>query len=218
LQAKGYLPSTNAWRLRPASIYGGGSTATAIALTYINNMEAVMAGNGTTPVPTYAAAVMNSESGHYIQIKLWLLSQAGETQDLFLNDLTITSAAGNSSAQSIIANAVRVSFTFEDDEFDLSGEGYTATGASDTVIYGNDADTLYAIPTTSANVLLGTAPTAPAVVTPVSTTPALYQLYENVPTLVTINIYVEGWDEDANNDVILAGFNIAFGFTIANAA
>ncbi len=218
LQAKGYLPSGTPWRLRPATIYGGGSDATSIALTYISNMEAVMAGNGTTPTPTYTAATSNSDGGHYIQIKLWLLSQAGETQDLFLNDLTIASAEGNSSAQSIIVNAVRVSFTFEDNQFDLSGEGYTPVGLSTSFIYGNDADTLYAIPTTLDNVLLGTPPTAPAVATPVSSTPALYQLNENVPTLVTINIFVEGWDEDANNDVILAGFNISFGFTIANAA
>lgn len=42
----------------------------------------------------------------------------------------------------------------------------------------------------------------------------VFTLGSEVPTLVTVVIYVEGWDSDTTNAIISAAFNISFKFSI----
>ncbi len=190
------------WRLQPSTVLGGGSTATAISLTYINNINAVMAGDPVTP-PSYATATANSSTGHYVTIEFYLLSQSSSAENVALTGLTISSSTGNSTAQNIISNAVQVAFTFDDE-----------TTLSSAFVYGNDPDYAETIPVEGSTAVPAPTATAPTVSTPVTTTASLYSLQPNTPTLVTVTIFIEGWDEDASNDIIRAFFDISFGFSI----
>ncbi len=45
----------------------------------------------------------------------------------------------------------------------------------------------------------------------------IVSLTQNTPQLVTVRIYIEGWDETANNAIIAAKFNISFQFAFRQA-
>jgi hypothetical protein len=199
----GVLDPTKPWRLQPSTVLGGGSTTTAISLTYINNINAVMAGPAVSP--TYSAATADSSTGHYVTIELYLLSQSSEAQNVALTNLVISSSAGNTGAQTAISNAVQVAFTFDD-----------ATTLSQTYVYGNDHDYDEEIPVTGQSPIGAPTADAPtvAVANPTGATASLYSLQPNTPTLVTVVIFIEGWDQDASNDIIRAFFDISFGFSI----
>ncbi|MDP3130474.1 MAG: hypothetical protein Q8N15_03950, partial [Bacillota bacterium] len=42
----------------------------------------------------------------------------------------------------------------------------------------------------------------------------IYSVAQNVPTLFTVRIYIEGWDSDTTNAVLAAAFNISFKFSL----
>ncbi|MCK7485959.1 MAG: hypothetical protein MZU97_10720 [Bacillus subtilis] len=42
----------------------------------------------------------------------------------------------------------------------------------------------------------------------------LFNLIANTPTKVTIRIWIEGWDAQANNNLVGAVFNMSFGFIV----
>jgi hypothetical protein len=199
----GILDLAKPWRLQPSTVLGGGSSATTIALTYINNINAVMA--GTEAIPTYSAATPDSSTGHYVTIELYLLSQSSEAQNVALTNLVISSSDGNTGAQTAISNAVQVAFTFAD--------GATT---SQTFVYGNAPDYDEFIPVVGQTAIGAPTATAPTVATAIDDGPTgtLYTLQPNTPTLVTVVIFIEGWDQDASNDIIRAFFDISFGFSI----
>ncbi len=42
----------------------------------------------------------------------------------------------------------------------------------------------------------------------------IYSLAQNVPTLFTVRIYIEGWDSDTTNAILAAAFSISFKFSL----
>ncbi len=107
----GSLILTSPWRLKPVTVLGNIDTTyyndPQDGFTYINNIDAVVAGDGVTTLPTYAIATDNLYAGHYITLEFWMLSQADADKNIVLDSYSISSTVGNSTAQANIANATR---------------------------------------------------------------------------------------------------------------
>jgi hypothetical protein len=201
------------WRLKPATIISNEGTINdpQEELYFINNIDLVRAGNGTTPLPAYTVATDNANSGYYITLQFWMLSQSDDSKAIELNSFSITSGTGNSTPQSNVINATRLAFWGDDTEY-ADDAGLTGSVGS-TSIFGLDGDYSYAIETSGTDVLAPTpSPAAPVVNGTASAVASIFTLQSNTPTMMTVVIYIEGWDADASNDIILANFDIAFSF------
>jgi hypothetical protein len=212
-------PGTNTipWRLKPATILDddGLTDDPQDGFFYIDNIDLVRGSTSGTPVvPHYASATDNSNTGFYVTLQFWMLSQADEDKAIVLNSFSIGSTTGNSSAQDNIANATRLAL-WGDDTLHSGSAGVTPV-VGNSFIFGTDTDYAYAIERSDAS--FETAPTpvgAPTVNTTAAAAGTIYTLQPNTPTLITVVIYIEGWDQHASNDIILANFDIAFSFAYA---
>lgn len=231
--------SANPWRVSPSSIINvgyGDYSAKSLSIIDSNDFDN----------RTLVAAQENATDGDYIKLEFYMLLQ-GETTDTSVIELITTSAintaAGNTSNQDVISEAVRLSVWFDDTEYynQLVGSGTGTTG--DALVFGNDIDYDYefiddfatgrdtlALTDTDINgsgsetLTAITGETAPfdgvlnhydLGTNSTATNPAdIFTLTHGVPTLVTVLIYVEGWDADANDNVSLAEFLITFGFQV----
>jgi hypothetical protein len=223
LETEGYFyedPATKLipWRLKPSTtISNEGLTDINDpkgGLYYINNIDAVRDGDGTTPLPAYTIATSNLNSGYYITLEFWMLSQGDDPKGIVLNSFSITSGAGNSTGQSQVINATRLAFWGDDTEY-ADDAGFIGSVGS-TYIFGTDGDYDYSIATTSAAVLAPTpSPAAPTINATAAAVPLLYTLQPNTPTMISVIIFIEGWDAEASNEIILSNFDIAFSFAYA---
>ncbi|MBN2540291.1 MAG: hypothetical protein JXB08_02070 [Bacilli bacterium] len=148
------------------------------------------------------AANANSASGGYIELKFWLLKPAGINSKVTF-DYTITDGGGT---------------TYENAMF------FGTLGDSNQYIFGDDRDldfawtsgmagyTNGALDAPSNTSLLSTAATAS--LGTVNSTEVLTLETANVPELVTIYIWMEGWDQDASNAVMGAAFDISLTFSL----
>jgi hypothetical protein len=199
-------------RLQPSTVLGG----TVEYLSYVNNIAAL----DDVTEPVYAAATENDPNGHYIKLEFWVLSQSEDPKPIELSSFTITAGTNADPDQDDIANAVRLSVRMSE----AAAGDYTPAAPQadgDYYIFGNDGEYDFAFTGTDP-VYSWDANGAPAVTTDALTeypvyasgaaASSVYSLAFNVPTLVEVYIFIEGWDLDADNDIILAQFNIAFGF------
>lgn len=192
---------------------------------------------------TLTSATANDENGDYLELKFWVLleGEANETAALELIDTSaIASNAANSTGQANIANAVRMSIWASDDFF-TAELGHTAD-VGDALVFGNGIDYNYSFvgdfvstQGTTYDTLAGLYTGADeANLTAVNSTtsptdhfdlatyvgagnanPAdIFEIKTNTPTLVTVLIYVEGWDAQTTNSISLAQFDISFGFEV----
>ena len=207
------------WRLKPATLLGNIDTTYYFdpqdGFTYINNIDTVISSDGAT-APTYAIATDNLYAGFYITLEFWMLSQGDESKDIVLNSFSILSDALNSSAQANIQNAVRLAFWGDDSVWEtemLAEDPLFVPVVGNTYIFANDSDYAYVIDTDVTDI---SAPTpqvgTPAINTTAASVASLFTLQPNTPTLMTVVIYIEGWDQHASNAIILANFDIAFSF------
>lgn len=214
LVAAGYLyddPVTRLvpHRLQPSTVLGdheGGAV-----LQYLPNITN----------RNYAPAMVNDNNGQYIMLQFWLLSQSEDPQEIQLSSFVIDALAGglgNTGSQQQVMNAVRIGVVLDDAMWGGTG----AAGRGELFLFGNDpdydfeffeGDTGY-----SATPADNIRPTNYEDFTVYSTASAAGDLYTvnfNIPTLVTVYIFIEGWDADASNEIILAAFNVSFGFKYA---
>jgi hypothetical protein len=219
LEDEGYFyedPSTQLipWRLKPSTTISNQGTVNINdpkgGLYYINNIDAVRAGDGSV-APAYTLATDNLKDGYYITLEFWMLSQADTNKAIALNSFSITSGTGNSTPQSQVINATRLAFWGDDTEY-ADDAGYTGSVGT-TYIFGNDADYDFLIETTDADVAAPTpTPAAPTVNATASAVASIFTLQPNTPTMISVIIFIEGWDLEASNDIILSNFDIAFSF------
>ncbi|HAQ56555.1 MAG TPA: hypothetical protein DCR44_04050 [Acholeplasmatales bacterium] len=180
---------------------------------------------------------VNHASGFVIDLKLWVLSQGSGTGDIVLQDLAIT-ASNAISAQDEVVNAVRLAvwnsleysatptdpaesakiFGLDNDyafAF-LSGQrGYDGDATDSIVALTQDALELlhsewYDFDAVGdlANVYQNDKADADVITT----------LSQNIPTLMVVRVYIEGWDLQTTNAVLAAVFSISFKFTLQDAA
>ena len=206
LIAAGYLQDDvdTPWRLQPSTVLQDATSR----FSYLTDP------NSTTR--TYAAATANDYGGHYIHLEFWILSQSEDAKVIQLNDFAIDAIGigNNTTEQEFVEQAVRLAVWLDDSDWGGAG----ATGEGTMYLFGNDSDYGYTYTSemsgydtvTSAN---NSAPdqTGFTVNTTTSSTD-LYTVNFNIPTLVNVAIYIEGWDAQATNDIILAAFQVSFGF------
>ncbi|MFA6647330.1 MAG: hypothetical protein WCS32_01715, partial [Candidatus Izemoplasmatales bacterium] len=209
---------TDPWNLQPATVldelYG---TPTGKSLSYIETISS----------RTYDTAIKNDPDGHYIELKFWVFSQqADDLRNFNLSSMTI-SATDQDGKKEEVANAVRVSMWMDDSLY-----GSTAT-VGDATIFGNDANYDYdfndgnanetvidennALNTSGGDTYVGALESAIVDVDDAGfTAETIFQIEKETPTLLTILIYVEGWNSFADNDIAESEFNFTFTFNTSD--
>ncbi|XMB71920.1 hypothetical protein RJI07_07415 [Mycoplasmatota bacterium WC30] len=213
------------WKLRPLTAASAPTTAdmtdyTALdlsGLSYITNIE----NEANRALTDGFATLGNSTVGGYVELKFWVVSQA-TANNVVMQDLTIAAAAGDTTA---IADAVHVG-TIEDDTpanenifakdsdygfaftADFAGFNET-TGALNTVVTPATLTALHASFYDSS----GTSTYSDADTT-IGNATVIAALGADSPELVSVIIYIEGWDAEASNSIINASFDISFLFAI----
>jgi len=198
-------------------------------LKSISALDSLRAISGTAPTA-------NATDGDYIQIKFWLYSQSDSSQQIELTGLNInvTGLSSNDSDQNAVANALRMAVYLDsastgagayifgnDTDFGFtwtaSDPGYydpvadtSNTGDTEDLTYGFNS--LNAIGITTAGGELETSVTNYANVLLNNDQTDILTINPQSPTLVTVNIYIEGWDISTTNLIMDANVNIEFGF------
>jgi hypothetical protein len=199
-----YYSGYTAWRLLPVTALAGETTGDTTyddiditALRYLSDNTAA-----TRPL---LAATANSGSGHYLELKFWLMRPAGTKTDVVL-DYTLAGTYGD--AMSI--------GTIGDDLADVTPV---------TKLFGNDLDFAYAWSGSDAgfnddatdsvvNVAGSVATALTAISGSEGTSVINYLEAANVPELVTVRVWLEGWDAETTNAVMGATFTLDLTFTL----
>ena len=218
--------ATTPWRVSPATVvatdYSGYDLKT---INYMDEFD----------TRSLAAATSNSADGQYLELKFWVLLQGDEGTSVpleLIDSSSISSNANNSTNQAEVEDALRMVVWADDSEFATSGG---AEGSA--FIFGNDMDYNYtftgdfAATNTNLNTLGGMEATAGDLddlttlvlgtdhfdldtYTGAVNPKDIFTIQANTPTLLTVLIFVEGWDAQATNNISLAEFDISFGFQI----
>jgi hypothetical protein len=208
LQNAGYVPSVTPWQILPSTIF---STTTTTHDTIDEKALHFIADPTDSARALTLAPFNNSSNGRYVQLQFIVMSQAAEAYPLEMR--TIRMSATNGDVRDNVTEALRLSvwgssstaYTFgRDQDFSYSFDGKSGSSF-------DNLDTIVEIRTTE--------PTSEVIdiwdgTNWIDPTQDIITLAPNTPTLVTVNIYVEGWDIQADNYVIGAYFNISFAFTI----
>nr|MDA3931920.1 hypothetical protein [Mycoplasmatota bacterium] len=185
-----------------------------------------------------ASSLVNSESGGYIELHFWLYSQASEARPVELVTTSITPNGSESAQLQDVAEAVRFGIWMFDDvqpvgdafiygndtefgfEFLVGQAGY-----SDATLFNALSDSGQTTDGTTSFIPITNATTGellPATVTNQervleltgnANTTDIFTITAGVPTLVTVRIYIEGFDAQATNAVVNATFDLSLGFT-----
>lgn len=220
----GYYANLSTWKLQPVSVLNAAyDDIDAKNLTYLSSLT-----NYTRPLASSPAS--NATDGYFIEINFWLYSQADSAKDIVLTTLGVTAADQDGTKEDVV-NAVRLAVWGDDSTYNL------ADGAADEAfIYGLTSDYGFAFvnnglpgfytgtpDTTNFNTLDEKGITTSGALTLASTTSTMatansdviFNLEANTPTLFTVRIYVEGWEEYATNDIVAGIFAINWGFGFA---
>lgn len=165
-----------------------------------------------------------SSPGDYIQFSVWLLSQSAEA-DIAISEFSV-SAANDLTQKDIVVDTVRLSidagaasigtnriFGLNKDydfQFDEGDVGYdSVTPANNQIVEAVETNLI-----TNHHAVFHTngLPEVGESVTEKGDATGVLNLLANTPTKVTIRIWIEGWDAQANNNLIGAVFDIAFSF------
>jgi hypothetical protein len=166
-----------------------------------------------------------STPGEYIQFSVWLLSQSASAQ-IAVSELSLSVPSTQLVEKAIVVNAVRLSLDAGAANFGTKrifglGKDYNFVFGVNDVGYDSITPANNLIDSDVKNDLIalhhavfhtnGT-PTLNESVAAKSDATHVLNLAANTPTKVTIRIWIEGWDAQANNNLIGAVFNIAFSF------
>ncbi|MBN2540145.1 MAG: hypothetical protein JXB08_01325 [Bacilli bacterium] len=201
-----YYASYTAWRLLPVTALAGetsgDTTYDSIDITTLRYLTS--ATSATRPL---AAATANNASGHFLEFKFWLLRPSGTNTNI-LFDYTLAGTYADAMAVGIIGddNLDAAKYTVFGSDLDY-GFAWSASDAG-----FNDDATDSAVNFNGTNGTLDTA--LAAIEGTEGTTVVNYLGTANVPELVTVRVWLEGWDADATNAVMGATFTLAMTFTL----
>ncbi len=202
------------WHLLPVSAISADYASVEPASLKIMNMETrVLSPTGVVVNNNFGGV---AEQGHIIRLKFWVMSQAESSKNLRITSPLVEGTTTFVDVDAMIANSTRLAITRDGT--------YPAGGGSQTgYLYGADMDYLFTFVGTpnedetdtypdtvleeNAAFAVGTAHGDSASV--------IAALTSNTPLLVTVEIFIEGWDEDASNDIIAGSLKVSFNFTIA---
>ncbi|MGD9761522.1 MAG: hypothetical protein AB7U52_03685 [Candidatus Izemoplasmatales bacterium] len=211
LQTAGYLPTLTPWQILPSTIF---STVTQMHDTINEKQLHYLSDTTLATRPLDIATFNNGSNGRYIQFQFVVMSQSDSAEALEMRTIRISATHGD--VRDNVVDATRFSV------WGGTGTAYT---------FGTDSDFAYSFDGRP-NSTFDNVDTIAEIVTAASTTGEVIDVYNevtpawidssqdittlqpNTPTLITVNIYVEGWDVDADNYVIGAEFNVSFAFTI----
>lgn len=173
--------------------------------------------NDITPLPNGNGTIPN---GNYMEFSVWVMSQSVNSR-IAIGDFLVT-ATNDISYKDRVTDTIRMSIT---------------VGTSDSLIYGHDKDLdftyqpgqvgyvpgdtqissgarsaqegLYASYYKDADPGLSTEWTDDK-----SAATEIIELIADTPTKITIRIWIEGWDADADNNLIGAIFSLSFQFIV----
>ena len=176
----------------------------------------------------------NSGTGDYIELKFWLFSQTASA-DIVLADLSITTAAETNplDTQDNVKFAVNLAAW-------KSQEKAVAVTVEPAQIYSIDPDYAFAFTSGMNGAADDSGSSAPYALTLGQQSALLNDhaffagtadvdyvskasdldatvlttLAPDTPSLITVRIYIEGWDAQMTNAVLAAKFNISFGFKV----
>jgi hypothetical protein len=229
------LAYSDPWRLKPATVIQDGYTAyNAKTLSYLDSLTDVDR-SLTEITELEVPALYNDYTGYYIKLELYLLSQAEEARVIEIDPLVTSIYAENDDSNlDIVANATRISIWLDDNV--LSNPTPQTEGSA--FIFGNDTDYGYTFTgegEVNSGSSLGTGGVFNSLSDLISTeafltdsvididatyttgqdiehTADLFTIQPFTPTLVSVLIYIEGWDAQTTNAIVNALFNISFGF------
>jgi hypothetical protein len=185
-----------------------------------------------------ASTDVNVPGGGVVQLRFWVLSQGATQQDLYVSSFSIATSQG--APLNTAVNAMRMSVWAGDFatmspaspyiysqgldygfEWVSGAAGYFATdiytGVGPTATlngFNKISDLIYGYS--------GTGSSAPAFASMAShktannTADVITTLSQGTPQLVTVTFFIEGWDAQMNNDIMLAQFAVSFGFSISD--
>ncbi|MCF7924521.1 MAG: hypothetical protein K9L64_05375 [Candidatus Izimaplasma sp.] len=221
------------WRLSPVTAVQANYDA--VDAKFLNELDSTYETRNLTLSSTY-----NGSGGGYIELHFWLYSQAASARPIEVQDISITTTETDAQLQAI-ADAVRFGIWLDDNsttgdayilgndtefgfEF-LSGQaGYADPLATDPLFNKlNEADkniesatpTPFNKMTNSSDELLNTVTGYDRVLLISGTndnTQDLFTIQPETPTLVTVRIFIEGWDAEATNAIVNANFDLSLGF------
>lgn len=183
---------------------------------------------------TASYSASSTTPGQYIQFSVWILSQAQNSTVTIRN---FDATASNSIVfKNQVMNAVRMSIennqpeTEDNQKFYIFGKDkdYLFTYRSDQFGYDSVTISNNSIPALQKTFLeskhaeyYSSIGGDTSVVGEKSTNLALADtvvtLSANVPQKLTIRIWIEGWDEDADNNIMTAAFSVKFDFLVQEA-
>jgi len=221
------------WRVAPSTIIADTyASYNPKALNILDNFDS----------RSLTSAEANSVDGDYLEFKFWVLLEGEENETAVLeliDSSSIASNGSNSTGQADIANAVRMSIWGRDDFFEAE-LGHTGSEGS-ALVFGNSLDYNYSFTGDFVSSLGSAYDTLPNLYTGADednlftdlvaagnaidhfdideyvaapNAKDIFEIKTNTPTLITVLIYVEGWDAQTTNSISLAQFDISFGFQI----
>lgn len=194
-------------------------TPIVLAPVTTNDGLAFLRNDRSTPATSDPAAV-NPE---YLEFSVWLYSQ-DKAMTVAVKDVNVT-ANNPSGLQNLVRNAVRLSI-YSDDlsqvaiygkdkdydfTFGVSDSGYDPITLSNNSILPATESALSALEAIS---YVDASPIASESTDVLANADTVLTLAVNAPEKVTIRIWIEGWDSDANNNILEAAFAIQFGFIV----
>lgn len=201
------------WRLAPVTAVQTGyatvnGTTSALNVFTTPNTDFL---RGLSPIDI--GSDVNSATGKVMVFKFWVMSQSAG-KSLYLNDLVISLNGTADPVKDQVINAIKLS---------------AKVGSNTAMIYGEDPDYRFAYTSGLPGFYTGSPVVenafnsiadAAAVLTATgnavvgNNTYVISALTVDTPTLVSVTVFLEGWDEEATNNVIAADFNISFTFGI----
>jgi hypothetical protein len=162
-------------------------------------------------------------TGVYIEFKVWLLSQDKDVS-VGVKDLSVAANSGDTLKDNVV-DGVRLGIETADEGANIFGSdkdydfaytlgqnGYDDVTLANNIINPSVESTLIALHGLY-YLSTGTETVNENETTLLDSTEVM-QLTTDIPELVTIRIWAEGWDEDINDNVLNAVFDIEFGFIV----
>ena len=171
------------------------------------------------------AVATADENGVYLEFSVWLLSQ-DISVNVALKDLSITASSGTV-LQNNVVNSIRLSLTPDgttpiaqiyglDKDYDftfLEGQtGYDDSVPANNVIVPATETALTDLH--SIYYLSSGSEVADESTLTLTSADTVVALTSNVPSKVTLRVWIEGWDADCNNNILTSDFVIGLDFTV----
>lgn len=221
-----FYTGMSGWTLYPVTAATGNVDGTDTVYTGLN-ADALTFYNPTSDLATAISTTLTTgdvnkaTTGSVIELRMWLMAQASN-QDVVFTDLSITPNSGNAlSAQDEVVNAVCLGVKDVTNSgtryiFSIDPDYGFAFVSGDLGYEGDATDSILSNTALLADhsLFYGASTVANESTTVVGDATVVASLVADTPTLISIYIYIEGWDAEATNGIVDAAFDLSFGFEI----